>query len=109
MSVTSEGRALVSEGIPVERASLFAGKLWFWLPILPLVVLDLWSKSAVFAFVTQNAHARTSGVEVFHWIDKVRCALVQVWNRGTIWGLFQSFHFPLPWPLLPCRRSAHLT
>ena len=42
-----------------EAHTLFVGKLWFWVPILPLVVLDLWSKHGVFAFL-DGAYPATS-------------------------------------------------
>ena len=86
---SSSTSAAETRTTPVERASLWAGKLWFWLPIAPLVALDLWSKTAVFAFLDANP-ARPH--VVFHWTDKVRFSLVTVWNQGTIWGLGQNLH-----------------
>ncbi|MEM7204394.1 MAG: signal peptidase II [Planctomycetota bacterium] len=77
-----------------DRRPLFRGKLWFWLPIAPLVALDLWSKSAVFAFLAD----RYGGSEMY-WKHPVWSpdALVQfhlvAWrNTGTVWGLGQDFN-----------------
>ena len=33
-----------------EAPRLFSGKAWFWLPVVPLVALDLWSKAFVFSW-----------------------------------------------------------
>ena len=38
-----------AQGAEPEPDPLFRGKLLFWIPVLPLVWLDLWSKSAAFA------------------------------------------------------------
>lgn len=76
----------------VEPARLFRGKLAFWLPIAPLLALDLWSKSAVFAYL--NAGPMRPHV-LLDWEGKVRFSFVQVWNKGTIWGLGQDLHLPL--------------
>ena len=83
-------------GFPVatERPHLWRGKAWFWLPILPLVIADLWTKSAVFAFVP-GAVGRSGMEPVFAWGDFVRFSLVKVCNKGTIWGLGQGLHLPL--------------
>ena len=82
--------AAVAQGaVPIERASLLAGKLLFWLPVVPLVALDLWSKTAAFA------RPSTIPLEVWHWPGVVRFSLVKTWNTGTIWGLFQNVHGPL--------------
>lgn len=73
----------------------FGGKLWFWLPIAPLVALDLWSKAAVFEFLKAggkfNPMAR---YEVFETAF-VRFQFVNWHNPGTVWGLFQEFNQPL--------------
>jgi lipoprotein signal peptidase len=76
----------------VEPRSLVRGRMWFWLPIAPLVALDLWSKAEVFAFLaeaytgleTHRRHTVFDGA----WGG---FALVSWRNPGTIWGLGQSF------------------
>jgi signal peptidase II len=74
----------------VDR-SLVRGKLWFWLPIAPLVALDLWSKAAVFDFLAETypgleTHRRHTIVDG----SLGGFALVSWRNPGTIWGLGQS-------------------
>jgi hypothetical protein len=91
VSVPTSG-AVGVEAVPAERATFFCGKLWFWLPIVPLVALDLVSKHLVFAFMAARRHVQ---YEVFDWADKVKFSLVEVTNKGTIWGLGQSLHLPL--------------
>lgn len=75
----------------------FGGKLLFWVPWPLLVALDLWSKSAVFAFLAEQA-AR-SGYDrlpeghrppVLVFDGALRFELVSWGNTGTIWGLFQD-------------------
>lgn len=72
-----------------------ASRLWFWVPILPLLALDLWSKAAVFAFL--DATYPGSGPRARHLVFDgfVRFDLVRWHNTGTIWGLFQGYNFPL--------------
>jgi lipoprotein signal peptidase len=75
-----------------ETRSLLRGKLWFWLPIVPLVALDLWSKAEVFAFLAETypgleTHRRHTVID--GWLGGF--ALVSWRNPGTIWGLGQSF------------------
>jgi signal peptidase II len=81
-----------AEPARAEAPSLFAGKLFFWVPILPLVALDLWSKYWVFGFL------EASYPEVVHynrgheiWGGPVSFKLVQWYNTGTVWGLGQGF------------------
>lgn len=85
---------VAAEAAPGERG----GTLWFWLPWPLLVVLDLWSKSAVFGFLQQVAVERglqhlpegqRQPVEVFD-SALLRLDLVSWGNTGTIWGLFQD-------------------
>lgn len=90
----SDPAARVAEPRDNARAPLvwFSGKAWFWVPIVPLVVLDLWSKAAVFGFLesTQGHQAETTrAVEV--WSGLIRFELVQYRNTGTIWGLARDF------------------
>lgn len=74
-----------------------ASKAWFWVPILPLVALDLWSKAAAFGFLDQRyprlpkEHRRH---DVFE-LDLLHFQLVRWSNTGTLWGLFQGYTFPL--------------
>ncbi len=81
----------------------FGGKGWFWWPWPPLVVADLWSKSAVFAAMQARAEqggfghlpeAHRPGELVFA-TDLLRFELVTWGNTGTIWGLGQSATLPL--------------
>lgn len=70
----------------------FGGKLLFWLPWPILVIADLWSKHAVFAFMAERepgiAEVRRTPYEVFS--GSVNFELVTWGNTGTIWGLFQD-------------------
>lgn len=81
----------------------FGGKGWFWWPWPPLVVADLWSKSAVFTAMQARAEAgsfahlpegQRPGELVFA-TDALRFELVTWGNTGTIWGLGQSATVPL--------------
>lgn len=75
-----------------EAPSLFAGKLFFWVPILPLVVLDLWSKHAVFAFLEAEYPYMAFGNRGHEvWGGPIPFKLVQWYNTGTVWGLGQEF------------------
>jgi signal peptidase II len=80
--------------MPKAVAPGFAGKAWFWAPVLPLVALDLWSKHAVFSFL-----ARTYPGEIHSdhpiWRGAVNFSLVNWTNKGTIWGLGQGMTVPL--------------
>ena len=70
----------------------FSGKLLFWVPWPILVVADLWSKHAVFAFMAE----RYPGVPEVHrgpyevFSGTVNFDLVTWGNTGTVWGLFQD-------------------
>jgi len=70
----------------------FAGKWWFWVPILPLVILDLWSKSAVFAFMAENYGANEFRAAHPIWGGPVSFDLVTYYNTGTVWGIFQDYN-----------------
>lgn len=79
-----------------ERAGLFRGKLWFWLPITPLVALDLWTKAAAFRYLAaeypmQSQHVRRHEV----WGGLVRFDLVSWSNPGTVWGIGGQMNGPL--------------
>lgn len=86
-----------------EVAKGFAGRPWFWWPWPLLVVADLWSKHAVFAFLAEHANRLGYGhVEermrppypVFD-VGALRFDLVTWGNTGTIWGLGQQATIPL--------------
>ena len=82
----------VSEGGSGEG---FGGKLWFWLPIAPLVALDLWSKSAVFEFLKAGGKFNPMARHEVFDTAFVRFQFVNWHNPGTVWGLFQEFNQPL--------------
>jgi signal peptidase II len=86
----------VPDAPPAARPGL-AGKAWFWIPILPLVALDLWSKAWAFDYVPAHGEPLGAGYrdEVVVWSSWVSFHLVNVSNRGTIWGLFQDWTLPL--------------
>lgn len=105
MSVDASTASGFSSKTPVETSDestamaaedrLFAGKRLFWLPVLPLVALDLWSKWAAFDFLRVGGKfVPEARHEVFDsWIT--RFELVNWHNPGTVWGLFQDFNQPL--------------
>ena len=89
---TAHVAADTAEPARVEAHTLFAGKLWFWVPILPLVVLDLWSKYRVFAFLEeQHPFVTHNHREHLIWGGPIQFELVQWYNIGTVWGLAQGF------------------
>jgi signal peptidase II len=80
--------------LPARVWCWFGARLWFWLSWPLLVALDLWSKSAVFAFMIAEHHGEFGGHEVFRsWF--LSFELVTWRNPGTIWGLFQNATIPL--------------
>jgi signal peptidase II len=80
--------------LPARLWCWFAPRLWFWLPWPLLVALDLWSKSAVFAFMIAEHHGEFGRHEVFRsWF--LSFELVTWRNTGTIWGLLQDATVPL--------------
>lgn len=85
----------------------FGGKAWFWWPWPLLVLADLWSKHAVFAFLERLAVERGNSstpenyrppYPVFDGL--LRFDLVTWGNTGTIWGLGKDF--PIPLMVLRC-------
>ena len=53
-----QGRVM-ARGLPMNETPSFLrrlvlDKLWFWVPVAPLVALDLWSKWAVFSFFEEK-------------------------------------------------------
>jgi signal peptidase II len=87
------GEVAVAGSAP-EAAKGRAGYLRpaFWLPVAPLVALDLWSKAAVFAYL-ETEHPADQKHRV--WSGVVDFDLVHWHNSGTIWGLFQGYNLPL--------------
>lgn len=81
---------------PAEPRSWFAGKLWFWVPIPPLVALDLWSKSAVFGFLAET-YPDEHPLRREHPIveSPFGFSFVQWTNKGTIWGLGKDYNLAL--------------
>ena len=77
---------------PPPKPKTFAGKWWFWAPWPALVALDLWSKSAVFAFMADQHPLLPEERRPPHvvWEGAVQFDLVTWGNTGTIWGLFQD-------------------
>jgi len=77
---------------PAERRGGLGRKVWFWGPIAPLLVLDLWSKTAVFSFLRELQPQRSLfGREHFVWkAEPLEFSLVSWQNTGTIWGLGQD-------------------
>jgi len=77
---------------PPSEPKTFAGKWWFWAPWPALVALDLWSKSAVFAFMADQHPLLPEERRPPHvvWEGAVQFDLVTWGNTGTIWGLFQN-------------------
>jgi signal peptidase II len=81
-------------GLPQTVAPGFAGKAWFWAPVLPLVALDLWSKYAVFSWL-ERLHPGQVHAEEPVWQGALSFSLVRWTNPGTIWGLGQGLTLPL--------------
>lgn len=89
---TKDGSDAATEPTAPAEAKGFGGKLLFWLPWPLLVAADLWSKSAVFAFMAEQwSHLpedRRPGHRVFE--GPISLDFVTWGNTGTIWGLFQN-------------------
>jgi len=93
------GAAGSAAGGTTGAAPGFAGKAWFWWPWPPLVVLDLWSKHVVFAFL-ETEYARIPEPMRRHLVfdtgaGGLRLDFVSWGNPGTIWGLFPDGTIPL--------------
>ncbi len=88
---------------PVRRERGFGGKPWFWLPWPVLVAADLWSKSAVFAFLAER-YPLLPETHRSHLVfdGPLRFELVTWCNPGTIWGLFPN----ATWVLMVLRCAA---
>lgn len=95
--MTGSSSAALTTGL--DRARVLRGKAWFWVPIVPLVVLDLWSKAAVFAFLSEAQpfmSERHRNYPVWSAFDgTLNFALCSWRNPGTIWGLGQNLTFLL--------------
>jgi signal peptidase II len=84
-----------SEVAARTRRGSFVDKAWFWVPILPMVALDLWSKAAAFGYLEGRFPLHPGGarrVNEFDFLpDPLGFALVDWRNTGTIWGLGRDF------------------
>lgn len=79
-----------------DRLVLFRGKGWFWLPLVPLILADLWTKSAAFSFLAEQFPYRVDEHREYPvWEGPVRFSLVSWLNTGTVWGLGQDFNWAL--------------
>lgn len=74
---------------------LFRGKWAFWLPVAPLVALDLWSKAAVFAFIERTYPVAPNHAHHLVFDGWVRFDLVHWFNTGTVFGMLQGYNLPL--------------
>lgn len=79
--------------VPEELGHWFSDRKLFWLPVLPMVALDLWSKSVVFlALRKQYGFFNERAVqEIFEW-GWLNLEFVNWHNHGTVWGLGQDLH-----------------
>ncbi len=93
MTASSEPAAPAVAPAAGER-TWFRGKAMFWLPIAPLVALDLWSKAVVFARLERLYPGQPHAEEPI-WTGLVSFSLVRWTNPGTVWGLGQSLTVPL--------------
>ena len=82
------------QSLPARLWCWLLPRLWFWMPWPLLVAVDLWSKSAVFAFMIAEHHGEFGRHQVFH-SGFLSFELVTWRNTGTIWGLFQNGTIPL--------------
>ncbi len=88
---TSGGGELATKPTEPLESKGFGGKLWFWLPWPLLVVADLWSKHAAFAFMAEQMPMVPEPRRQYLVFDGTfRFELVTWGNTGTIWGLFQD-------------------
>ena len=90
---TVGGSEPVGESTRSPERKGFGGKLLFWVPWPLLVVLDLWSKSAVFGWMAEkhpNLPEEHCPPHVVYDAFTVRFEFVTWGNTGTIWGLFQD-------------------
>lgn len=86
------------EQVPPTAAAggVFRGRWWFWLVVVVFVAVDLWSKDQAFAYWREHKVAVTP-----HQVEEVPVirgvlSIVTVYNRGTIFGMFQQTQ-PSPW------------
>ena len=93
--------AAAAQPAPAEPKG-FGGKPWFWWPWPVLVVADLWSKHAVFAFLgrvaAEQGYARAPEHHRPPYLvfdGALRFELVTWGNTGTIWGIFKDGTGPL--------------
>jgi len=77
------------------ESGTFASKLTFWLPLAPLVALDLWSKDAAFTFLKSGGKFDSRARHEVFDSAIAKLELVNWYNPGTVWGLFHDFNQPL--------------
>jgi signal peptidase II len=77
-----------ASGAAAPQRALWRGKAWFWVPVVPLIALDLWSKAAAFRYVAAEGPQR---VDFAFLPEPFGFSLVRFRNTGTIWGLGQDF------------------
>jgi signal peptidase II len=81
----------VAPGRGAPAGSLFRGRTWFWVLVVGMVTLDLWSKAWAIAWWEDHRDLRGE-VPVVPGV----LSIVKVPNQGTIFGLFQNTD-PNPW------------
>ena len=88
---STDGSEVNVELATPAEAKGFGGKLLFWVPWPLLVAADLWSKSAVFAFMAEQ-YPHLPEAHRLHVVFEggVSFDLVTWGNTGTIWGMFQD-------------------
>jgi len=85
-----------SQASTASRPAWFRGKAIFWWPWPILLALDLWSKSAVFAWMANRyGPVQTNPHHTVFESAPLTFELVTWENPGTIWGLFQDSTVPL--------------
>jgi lipoprotein signal peptidase len=93
--VSQAAAALAAEGGSRSLADAVS-RLWFWVPVVPLLALDLWSKAAAFGFLDARYPGQSPTLRKhLVWDGPIRFDLVRWHNTGTIWGLLQGYNLPL--------------
>jgi signal peptidase II len=77
----------MTTGAVVESAG-FRGKHLGLLLAVAILVLDLWSKHAVFAALSEHEHV---------WLIDTWFGFTKVFNPGIMWGKFSEISGALPW------------
>jgi signal peptidase II len=66
--------------------NLFRDKIFFWTMVCVLVALDLWTKHAILSLVKESPDLLDHGGPVI-WISEPWLGLVEVFNRGGVFGV----------------------